>query len=76
MKGLTKKQAKVLSFIKDFIEKVGWPPSLGQIASHFGVSSKSAYEYVQALVKKGYIIKVPKIARGIKLVEKEKNNGR
>jgi repressor LexA len=64
----TEKQTSVLNFISDFIERVGYPPTIRDIADHFSMSAKGAYDHVLALEKKGYIKRDPKISRSIKVL--------
>lgn len=65
---LTARQAEVLEFITTAIE-CGCPPTLRDIAAHFGFSNQSgAVCHAQALEKKGFIRIERKISRGIRLV--------
>ncbi|MBU0998769.1 LexA repressor, partial [Patescibacteria group bacterium] len=55
---LTKKQRKILNYIKKFIGKKQYSPSLEEIRRHFKLSSKStAHYYIEALREKGYLNK-------------------
>lgn len=57
-KPLTRKQVEVFQFIKSFISKKGYPPTVREIANHMGYYSPStAFQQVNELVNKGYIIK-------------------
>lgn len=67
MKELTKKQAKLVEFIKKFIMASGHSPTYKEIADHFAVNVNAIQQAITALIKKGYIEKVQGIARGIKL---------
>lgn len=67
---LTKRQKQVLEYIRDFSERKGYSPSLGDIMGHFRLSAKSGVsEHVKALEEKGYLTKTKNKARGIKIVE-------
>ena len=55
MKALTKRQQDVLDFIKSFIAEHKYPPTIREIASHYGISVKGAYDHVKALEKKEHI---------------------
>jgi repressor LexA len=48
-------QLKVLNFIKTFIEKNSYSPTIREIADNFSVSTKGAQDHVSALRRKGYI---------------------
>ncbi len=54
-KELTKKQQKVLIFIGDYINEVGYPPSYDDISKAFKVKKPSVLAHLIALQKKGYI---------------------
>ncbi len=69
-KELTKKQAKIVKFIKDYIERNAYPPSYDEIAEHFKMSKPSVFDHLNAIQKKGYIRKRHYRARTIELVEK------
>ncbi|MEO3282392.1 LexA family transcriptional regulator [Enterobacter cloacae] len=69
---LTSRQSEVYEAIKVHIEKVGFPPTLIELAELIGCSSQNAAaEHVKALKKKGYISIAPGAARGITIVKKE-----
>ncbi len=69
----TKKQAQVLTFIKQFVRTEGYAPSYREIAENFGLSSPAtAYQHVQALVEKGFLESGETgLARSIEIVEPE-----
>lgn len=52
---LTKKQAKVLNFLKTFYENNGYAPTLEEIAKNFNISIPTAQGYLQVLTLKGVI---------------------
>lgn len=67
---LYKRQKQILRFIKSYIEKYGYSPTLGEIADEMGVSSlATVHEHLQALAKKGVIRKFEGSVRGIEVVE-------
>lgn len=67
---LTSRQSEVYEAIKVHIEKVGFPPTLIELAGLIGCSSQNAAaEHVKALKKKGYITIARGAARGISLIE-------
>lgn len=54
--GLTDRQRQVLDFISDSIRKRGFPPTLREIGSHFGIrSTNGVNDHLRALEKKGYL---------------------
>ena len=62
---LTKKQWKVLEFLKSFHEKNGYAPSLKEIAKHFKVEIPTAQGYLKSLIVKGAIGRQPRQPRSI-----------
>lgn len=55
MREITKRQQEVLSFIKGFISRHKYPPTIREISTNFGISVKGAYDHVKALERKGFI---------------------
>lgn len=69
---LTPRQSEVLSAIKDYQARLGFPPTVKELAELIGVSSpNAAADHVNVLKKKGYITVAPGAARGISLIEKK-----
>ena len=70
---LTKRQKQVLDFIKVFIKKHDYAPSLDEVKDHLGLSSVStAHFHVQALQQKGFLRKDDNRPRTIEI---SKNGG-
>lgn len=64
---LTERQAEVLEFIKANSAYFG--PSVRQIAQHFGFASPNGVIcHLDALERKGFITRRPKVARGIEVL--------
>ncbi len=56
----TARQQAVLEFIRKHIMKKGFSPTVREIAKHFGFASPlSAQLHINALIKKGYLKKLP-----------------
>ena len=59
---LPKQKQKILFFLKHYIERQGFAPTLTEIAKEFGVSSlATVHEHLQALTKKGIVKKFAKL---------------
>lgn len=57
-KPLTRRQAEVLEFIKAFVSRKGYPPTVREIADHMHYqSSSTAFQILEMLVRKGFIKK-------------------
>lgn len=70
MKKLTDKQTAILDYIKGFIADNGYSPIAKEIQSRFGYASQNAaIEHINAIEKKGYIKRTPKIARSIVVLQ-------
>lgn len=55
-KDLTDRQQSILDFIVEEIQRQGYPPTLREISSRFGISStQGVRRHIDALEKKGYI---------------------
>ena len=66
---LTKKQKQVFKFIYKKIKSSQLPPTIREIASHFGFSSTGTVrDYLRALVNKGYIKVSANKSRAIELI--------
>lgn len=67
---LYKRQKQVFRFIKDYIEKYGYSPTLGEIAEAMGVSSlATVHEHLTTLARKGVIKKYEGAVRGIEILD-------
>lgn len=62
---ITPKQKQVLDFIKDFIRKHDYSPSLQEIAHHFNKSVSTAQHFIEELENRGFLQKTNNVARGI-----------
>lgn len=68
----TRRQAQILDFIKDAIEDNGYPPTLAEIAGHFGFHShNAAVDHLKALARKGAIELTEGASRGIRLTTEQ-----
>jgi repressor LexA len=64
---ISKVEAETLGFIKGFIEKNGYSPTIAELATAAGVNGNAAAERVTRLLLKGAITKTPRIARSIRM---------
>ena len=72
---LYRKQKQILGFIKQYIEKYTYAPTLGEIAEAIGVSSlATVHEHLQALAKKGVIKRFEGAVRGIEVLDQKIGN--
>ncbi|MBI5135813.1 MAG: transcriptional repressor LexA [Nitrospirae bacterium] len=55
IKGITRRQAETLAWIKAYLQEHGVAPQLTEIAEAFGITPPSVLDLVDALEKKGYI---------------------
>lgn len=66
---LTERQREVLDFIKDFIQREGYPPTVREIGAHFGFAPRSITDHLRAIEKKGYIRRKSLKPRSIEVLE-------
>jgi len=72
-KHLTETQKRILDYIIDIIATKQIPPTLAEIARHFGYKNRSTVQqHLRALEQKGYIKRNPKLSRGIELTLSDK----
>lgn len=70
-KELTPKQRRIMSFIGEFMEERGYPPSVRDIMRGAGLSSTSVVDYnLNILTSKGYLRRDRDVSRGIELLER------
>jgi repressor LexA len=67
---LTQTQEKALNFLREFLREKGFPPTLREIASHFGLKGpKGPQKTLHILERKGYIRKTPGGSRAIEILK-------
>ena len=72
---LTDRQKDILSFIEQFRNENGYPPTLREIGKKFEISSTFGVKrHLDALVKKGYIAVESNASRGISYLRHEFDN--
>jgi repressor LexA len=66
---LTVRQVELLDFLKDFITKKGFPPTLREMASHLGLKGpRGPQKVLNILERKGYVRKIPGESRAIEIL--------
>ena len=70
MKPLTDRQRLVLNFVEEFCRRQGYPPTVREVAAHFGVQPRAAADHLAALKRKGYLHREPGRSRGLALVSR------
>ncbi len=68
-KSLTKKQDRIFEFVRKHVQDTGYPPTVREIGTAFGISEKGAHDHLNAIQKKGYIRRIPKKPRAIEILE-------
>ena len=68
MKELTKKQKRIIEFLKSYVKEYGYPPTMREIGTHFGFIWPAAKGHLLALKKKGLIRINPFKSRGIEIL--------
>ncbi|MDP2972801.1 MAG: transcriptional repressor LexA [Deltaproteobacteria bacterium] len=66
---LTARQKELFDFLKDFFREKGFPPTLREMASHFGLKGpRGPQKTLNILERKGYIRKIPGESRAIEIL--------
>ena len=69
---LTKRQKEILDFVREYLSREGYAPSLEEIGLRFGLSSvATVHKHVQNLVEKGVLRKAWNRSRSIEIVDPE-----
>jgi repressor LexA len=65
---LSERQKKIITFLDNYIEENGYPPSIREIGAAAGISSTSVVSYnLKRLEEKGLISRDKEVSRGLKL---------
>lgn len=64
---LTPKQLRILQLIRDWRVRRGYSPTMQELADEIGVSKVTVFEHVEALIKKGALIREPNKARSLSI---------
>ncbi len=71
-RALTARQEEIYTYIKVQTKKFNRPPTVREIATHFGITSTNGVRSIlAALIKKGYINRSPRTSRGLEIVKNE-----
>jgi len=57
---ITPRQQQILNFIQGFTAEQGYPPTVREIAGHFGIDYRAAIDHLKALEKKGSLARSSK----------------
>ncbi len=66
---LTPKQLRILKLIRDSRVRRGYSPTMQELADEIGVSKVTVFEHVEALIKKGALVREPNKARSLSIAE-------
>lgn len=66
---LTPKQLRILQLIRDSRVRRGYSPTMQELADEIGVSKVTVFEHVEALIKKGALVREPNKARSLSIAE-------
>ena len=69
---MTKNEAKIYNYIKNFISEKGYSPAFSEIQTHFGYASiGSVQSYIKQLTKKGMVYQSPNQKRSLQITPQE-----
>lgn len=66
---LTPRQQDALLFIRLWIERTGVSPTRREMKEHFGVSLNACHRWVEGLVERGYLRRLPHRARALEVIK-------
>ncbi len=66
---LTPKQLRIVQLIRDWRIARGYSPTMQELADELGVSKVTVFEHVEALIKKGALLREPNKARSLSINE-------
>lgn len=65
---MTERQQQILDFIREHLDKRGFPPTVREIGRRHGISSTAVVNYhLRKLAEAGKIIRHPDVSRGLEL---------
>jgi repressor LexA len=67
---LTPKQLRIVQLIRDCRISHGYSPTMQELADELGVSKVTVFEHVEALIKKGVLVREPNKARSLSITER------
>lgn len=66
---LTPKQLRILKLIRDWRVRHGYSPTMQELADEIGVSKVTVFEHVEALIKKGALVREANKARSLSIAD-------
>lgn len=73
---LTRRQAEILEYVRDYSEARGYAPTLLEIAGRFSLTSvATVHKHITLLAAQGYLRRVRNARRGIAIVARERGGG-
>ncbi len=70
---LPPKQKKILEFISRFMSDNNYPPTYQEIADKFKIIIGTVQDHIAALIKKGFLERIPEKARGFKVINPDED---
>ncbi len=64
---MTERQQAVLEFVENFVARRGYPPTVREVAAHFGIQPRAAADHLEALKRKGQLHREPGRSLGLVL---------
>jgi repressor LexA len=65
---LTRRQAQILAFVRRFMDRNGYAPTVEEIAEHYGLWRNGCQQHLELIAKKGHLRRAPNVARGLVLL--------
>lgn len=73
---LTRRQTEVVRFVRRYVEKRGYPPTVREIADKFGVYHNAVVGHLAAAERKGVLRRAKRTARGLTLIAGDRTDAK
>jgi repressor LexA len=70
---LTEPQRRTFGVVQEFMRCHGFPPTIQDLAELLGISTASAHQQISHLIRKGYISRQGRKARGLSIIRQPQN---
>jgi repressor LexA len=71
---LTRRQSEVVRFVRRYVERRGYPPTLREIAEELDVHHNAVAGHLSAAERKGVLKRAARTARGLTLTQGGKSH--
>ncbi len=73
---LTRRQSEVVCFVRRYVEKCGYPPTIREIGDELGVHPNAVAGHLSAAERKGVLRRAARTARGLTLTPGDRDRAK